>query len=267
VSEVRIVERDYEVFRAVERWRVVLGRHIAELAGFTGLRSCDQRLKKLCDAGYIERKKILYGVPSIYQNTHKAKLLASLPARSEKIRVEQIPHDIAVLDTAIFFHRTKGIPWEAITSEKQLHSLDGFGTRKHRPDFVIKQEGKSYCVEVELSLKAKARLEGIIQANFMDYDFQIWIVPDKACKIYQILEDNRKQYPNMYILELPRARPRRQRGRLPPLRAQQPPPQPRPSSKRSRRSPSTLRLTMLKSSPQSGPIPKARRSRSYGIPP
>jgi len=202
VSEVRIVERDYEVFRAVERWRVVLGRHIAALAGFEGQKACDRRLRKLIEAGYLERKKILYGVPGIYQNTHKAKLLASLPTRSEKIRVEQIPHDIAVLDTAIFFHKTKGIPWDAITSEKQLHSLDGFGTRKHRPDFIIKANDKTYCVEVELSLKAKARLEGIIQANFMDYDFQIWIVPDKACKIYQILEDNRKKYTNMHILEL-----------------------------------------------------------------
>ena len=202
MSEVRIVERDYEVFRAVERWRVVLGRHIKALAGFEGQKACDRRLRKLIEAGYLERKKILYGVPGIYQNTHKAKLLASLPARSEKIRVEQIPHDIAVLDTAIFFHRTKGIPWDAITSEKQLHSLDGFGVRKHRPDFIFKANGKTYCVEVELSLKAKARLEGIIQANFMDYDSQIWIVPDKVCKIYQILEDNRKKYTNMYILEL-----------------------------------------------------------------
>ena len=202
MSEVKIVPRDYEVFREVERWRVVLGRHIAELAGFTGQRACDQRLRKLIEAGYLERKKILYGVPSIYQNTHKAKILASLPARSEKYRVEQIPHDIAVLDTAIYFHRAKGIPWDAIKSEKQLHSMDGFGTRKHRPDFVINVNGKTYCVEVELSLKAKSRLETIIQANFMDYDYQIWIVPDKTCKIFQILEDNRRQYTNMHILEL-----------------------------------------------------------------
>ena len=202
MSEVRIVERDYEVFRAVERWRVVLGRHIAALAGFEGQKACDRRLRKLIEAGYLERKKILYGVPGIYQHTHKAKLLASLPTRSEKIRVEQIPHDIAVLDTAIFFHRTKGIPWDAITSEKQLHSLDGFGVRKHRPDFLMSVNDKTYCVEVELSLKAKVRLEAIIQANFMDYDFQIWIVPDKACKIFQILEDNRKKYTNMHLLEI-----------------------------------------------------------------
>ena len=202
MSELRLVDRDYRIFKEIERWRVVLGRHIAELAGFTGLRACDQRLSKLIKAGYIERKKILYGVPSIYSLTNKAKILASLPARAEKIRVEQIPHDIAVLDTAIYFCKVKSVSYGDMTTEKQLHSMDGFGVRKHRPDFIIKRDGKSYCVEVELSLKAKTRLEGIIQDNFMKYDFQIWVVPDKACKIYQILKDNQSQYTNIHILEL-----------------------------------------------------------------
>jgi len=202
MGEIRLVDRDMQIFRETERWRVVLGRQIAELAGFTGIRACDQRLNKLIKAGYLERKKILYGVPSIYSLTHKAKILASLPMRSEKIRVEQIPHDIAVLDTAIYFHKVKSVPFEDMTTEKQLHGIDGFGVRKHRPDFIINRNGQTFCVEVELSLKAKARLEAIIQDNFMQYNHQIWIVPDKACKIYQILKDNQSQYTNISILEL-----------------------------------------------------------------
>jgi len=202
MGEIRLVERDYQIFKEIERWRVVLGRQIAELVGFTGLRACDQRLRKLIQAGYIERKKVLYGVPSIYSLTNKAKLLASLPMRSEKIRVEQIPHDIAVLDTAIYFHKVKSVLFEDMITEKQLHSLDGFGVRKHRPDFIITRNGKTFCVEVELSLKAKARLEAIIQDNFMQYDYQVWIVPDKVCKIYQILEDSQSKYTNIRILEL-----------------------------------------------------------------
>ena len=202
MSNIRLMDRDYKIFREVERWRVVLGRHIAELVGFTGLRACDQRLRKLLLAGYLERKKILYGVAGIYSLTNQARAITNLPMKGEKIRIEQISHDIAVLDTAIYFHKMKGVPFEDMTTEKQLHSLDGFGTRKHRPDFVIKRNDKTYCVEVELSLKAKTRMEAIIQANFMDYDHQIWIVPDKACKIYQILKDNQSQYTNIHILEI-----------------------------------------------------------------
>ena len=202
MSEIRLVDRDYEIFRELERWRVVLGRHLAELAGFTGLKACQRRLKKLREAGYLERKRILFGIAGIYSLTSKARTIASLPMRAEKIRVEQIPHDIAVLDTAIYFHKQKGVPFGDMTTEKQLHSMDGFGIRKHRPDFVINRDSKTYCVEVELSLKAKARLESIIQDNFMQYDHQIWVVPDKACRIYQILKDNQSQYANIHILEL-----------------------------------------------------------------
>jgi hypothetical protein len=202
LGEIRLVERDIRLFREVGRWRVVLGRHITALAGFEGQRACQRRLKKLIEAGFLERKKVLYGVPGIYSLTHKAKLLASLPERPESVRVEQIPHDIAVLDTAIFLHRTKSIAFKDMVTEKQLHQQDGFGTRKHRPDFVFTANGKTYCIEVELSLKAKSRLEKNILDNFMAYDFQIWIVPDTQCKIHQILKDNQEKYPNIRLLEV-----------------------------------------------------------------
>ena len=202
MSEIRLVDRDYRIFKEIERWRVVLGRQLADLAGFTGLKACQRRLKKLIQAGFLERKKVLYGTAGIYSLTNNAKVIANLPLRIEKIRVEQIPHDIAVLDTAIYFHEVKGIPFEDMITEKQLHSLDGFGVRKHQPDFIFNRKGKNYCVEVELSLKAKSRMEAIMQANFMEYDHQIWIVPDKACKIYQILKGNQSQYTNIHILEL-----------------------------------------------------------------
>jgi len=203
VSEIRLVERDYKIFREIERWRVVLGRQVAELGEFTGLKACQRRLKKLIEAGFLERKRILYGVAGIYSVTAKARAIANLPVRSEKFRVEQIPHDIAVLDTAIYFHRVKGVPFGDMVTEKQLHSMDGFGVRKHRPDFVINREGKTYCIEIELSLKAKARLEAIIQDNFMKYDTQIWVVPDKTCKIAQILKDNQLKYKHhIYMMEL-----------------------------------------------------------------
>ena len=55
----RLVDRDIDIFREIERWRVVTGKHIGVLADFSGQRSCDRRLKKLIEAGYLERKKIL----------------------------------------------------------------------------------------------------------------------------------------------------------------------------------------------------------------
>jgi hypothetical protein len=204
MGEIRIVERDYKIFREIERWRVCLGRHIRELAGFGVQRTCDSRLRKLIDAGFITRKKILYGVPSIYSNTSKAKNMAGLPGRSDKIRIEQIGHDIMVLDTAIYIHKATGIPFDAMQTEKQLHMQDGFGVRKHRPDFVFFKGNEKYCVELELSLKAKSRLENNIKDNFMEYDKQIWVVPDRNTKIAQIIKQNIDKYPELIIWELER---------------------------------------------------------------
>ena len=179
------------------------GRHIRELVGFSGQRACDRRLRKLVQAGYLERKKILYGVAGIYRITAMgAKLENGISDRNSKIRIEQIGHDIAVLDTAIYFHKVHGIAYCNITTEIQLHRKDGFGIRKHRPDFIFKKDEKTTCVEVELALKAKDRFVKIMKDNFMQYDKQIWVVPDKESKIAKTLENNKKYYTNIEIIEL-----------------------------------------------------------------
>ena len=203
MSEIRLVDRDKKIIREIDRWRVCQGRHIRELADFSGQRACDRRLRKLIEAGYLKREKILYGVAGIYRVTAKAMnvIAGGLQNAHRKIRVEQIMHDIAVLDTAIFYSKKYEIPFDKITTEIELHRLDGFGVRKHRPDFIFTKNGKTTCVEVELSLKAKNRLEDIIKDNFSAYDNQIWIVPSLNSKIAKILETNKTMYP-MELIEL-----------------------------------------------------------------
>jgi len=199
-----IVSRDKKIIREIDRWRICQGRHIRELAGFSGQRACDRRLRKLIEAGYIKREKILYGVAGIYRNTIKATRIIEekLPSVNSKIRVEQIMHDITVVDTAIYFNKVKEIGFDNITTDVELHRNDGFGGRKHRPDFVFTKDGKTTCVEVELSLKSKNRFENIIKDNFLAYDKQIWIVPKFESKISKVLNDNITAYPNIEILEL-----------------------------------------------------------------
>ena len=89
--KLKLVERDYEIFREVERWRFCLGRHIKVLAGFSGQRACDRRLRALLEAGYMDREKIVYGVPSVYRATYRAKMLIGANKRQDKIRLDNIP--------------------------------------------------------------------------------------------------------------------------------------------------------------------------------
>lgn len=194
----KLVERDYVVFREVERWRYCLGRHIKILAGFPSQRSCDRRLKVLLDMGFLNRKKMIYGVPSIYTLPFKSKMLIGANKRQDKIRLDNIIHDIAVLDTAIYMMAKYNIPLSNIQTEKELHSKDGFSVRKHQPDFVFTKDNKTYCVEVELTLKAKERLEKNIKSNFLNFDIQIWVLEDNP-KLIRVIKESKLQYPNIEI--------------------------------------------------------------------
>lgn len=198
----RVTKRDELILQEIDRWRACGGRHIRFLAGFSGQRATDRRLRILMDAEYIERKKYLYGVPGIYFLTTKGKSLIQATARPEKVKVEQIVHDMTVLDTAIYFMHKQKLTLDDITTEKQLHQQDGFGVRKHRPDFVFQKDDETNCVEVELTLKAKNRLLNIIKDNFTEYDVQNWIVPESQSRIRQILVDSQRYYTNLEIISL-----------------------------------------------------------------
>ena len=197
-----LVERDYLIMREIERFRFCLSRHIKLLADFEGQRACDRRLKILIEAGYIDRKKVLYGVPSVYYLTHKGKMLIGANKRQDKIRTEKIPHDIAVVETAIYFIQKYNINSDEIITEKELNSKSGFGERKHCPDFLIEKKDKKYCVEIELSLKAKDRFEKIVEENYLTYDTQFWIAAKSGLKIQKRLKELSEKYSNIKIIEL-----------------------------------------------------------------
>lgn len=202
MNNFRLVERDLYLFQEVYRWRVILSRHLTALAEFSSQRTCDRRLKKLIEAGFLRRKKYIYGIPYLYFLTHKAQVLIHASTHTPKVKIEQIAHDISVLDTAIFVHDEKAVPFSDMQTEKELHSVDGFSNRRHRPDFIYHQNGKTVCVEVELSLKAKTRLVKNIQQNFMNYDSQLWIVPNLHNKIASVLNEQRKIYSDIDIISL-----------------------------------------------------------------
>lgn len=202
MEQLRVTERDELILREIDRWKACGSRHIRFLAGFSGQRATDRRLKILIDTGYLERQKFLYGMPYIYFLTSKGKSLIHVGKGKEKIKIEQITHDRTVLDTAIYFMNKEGLSLQDITTEKQLHQLDGFGLRKHRPDFIFTKDELTYCVEVELTLKAKNRLLNIIKDNFMEYDVQIWIVPDSQKAILQVLKESKKLYDNIQARSL-----------------------------------------------------------------
>ena len=154
-----LTERDEIIIREVDRWRGCLGRQIKTIGRFTGTRATDRRLQKLVESGYLERKKYIYGIASIYRITPLSKRKFTLGNYISKMRLEQIEHDLTVVDTYLYFKKKLALPSEAFISEKELRHEKGFVTRGHVPDFIVNYQDKKYAVEVELSLKAKDKLE------------------------------------------------------------------------------------------------------------
>ena len=195
----RLVERDYGILREIGRWKFMLGRHIEKMCGFNTASACDKRLKVLITAGFIQRKKYIYGIPSLYTLTHKGKILSEYNKRQDNIRIDKIHHDICVLDVAIQLMNILNISTDYIITERELHSNDGFGVSKHYPDFVLLQNDKKLAVEIELSLKERKRFEKNIQDNYRNYATQIWVIPKQEKKIFEILDKSKISYTNIRI--------------------------------------------------------------------
>ena len=193
-------ERDWEILRLVCRFRFCLGRHVRVLCGFSGARASDRRLKLLVEAGYLERQKYLYGIPYLYTLSHKGRILLGANKREDKIRVDRITHDIYVIEAIIYYGLKCGVPLSAIESEKELHIKDGFGIRKHQPDFVVQLNDQSIAVEVELNPKPKGRMEENIRENYLKYDRQVWITNNS--KVRSLLRGFTGEYSNIEALAL-----------------------------------------------------------------
>jgi len=179
-----LTQRDVDIITSIQRWRALLSRQIKVLCGFSGQRACDRRLKKLIEAGYIERKHFIYGIPRLYFVTRKAVKLLDLEYYTPNIRIEQITHDIAVIDTAIYLINNEGVEKSSITTEREMKHKAGFGNPKHFPDFIyFTKENKTFCVEVELSAKKPTTLERNIKNNYKVYDVQRWFIPSDRQKV------------------------------------------------------------------------------------
>lgn len=200
----QIQARDIRVLAEISRWRFLTSKQIKQLCGFNGQRSCDRRLAKLIEAGYITRKHYIYGVPRLYTVTPKAVRTFSLDYFTPHIRIEQIQHDIATINTSIYLIHGEGIDSASITTERELKHKAGFGnTNTHFPDFIYTKDNKTFCVEIELSAKKLTTLERNMKNNYKAFDFQLWFVPNDRPKVVENVKSIGKKY-GVEIIDLER---------------------------------------------------------------
>jgi hypothetical protein len=201
----QITDRDTAIIKEICKHRFLLARQIRILGKFNGQRACDRRVRKLIDAGYIERKFYITGIARLYTVTRKAVEVFGLDYYTPKIRLDQIFHDIAVVDTVVYLTHNHGIDPASIITERDRKHIAGFSNPIHFADFsYTTQDGKTVCVEVELSAKKQDTLFRNIQKNYKEYDAQIWVIPSDKPKIVESVKRAAQKYGNIEILPLER---------------------------------------------------------------
>lgn len=208
IKNIKLTKRDYLVLENIYKFGFCLSRHVQALASFPSSRTTDRRLSLLTKHGYLERQKIIYGIPYIYYLTRKGKNLIGKVPKVDKIKLDIISHNIGLLDylpTILKYLEKENLSIDDMVTEKELHSLDSFNTRRHHPDLAflssnLSDASKKIAFEFELTLKSKERLISNIEKNYLDYHKQVWIVPKSEKKIIQIIESLKDTFTGIEVI-------------------------------------------------------------------
>jgi len=169
----RVTERDLELLRWVGEQYAVSLPQLAVLMGRSEhaarwLRARWQR------EGWVEGRALLVGVPVFVWLTREGSRLAGLELKLWEPNAGALAHVAAVNEVRIFVERRR--PQAVWVSERELARDQERAAGKrhgHRPDGLVVVDGRHVAVEVELTLKSRARLERIVRALLRDYD-TVW---------------------------------------------------------------------------------------------
>jgi hypothetical protein len=133
---------------------------------------------RLVEADLVERITTLPGDPTLLCATRQGVAYAGLGLPPARVTPGAVDHWLACADVAIWAERRWG--WEALWSERELRFaeldtpepiasaiVDELPTGRlilHRPDLVVRDDGRTMVIEVELTPKAPRRLERIVRS-------------------------------------------------------------------------------------------------------
>lgn len=180
---IRLTDRDRELLRFIAGQRFILAAHAQAFLDAPRVVTY-RRLLALVDAGLLSYRRIFHAEPGCYQITNGGLAVIDSPLPKAKIDLRTYRHDVGAtwLWTHSQHHRYG--PAERVFSERELRSLDErldheLGTERfgvetggydragrpalHHPDvLVLASDERGVALELELSVKARSRLESIL---------------------------------------------------------------------------------------------------------
>jgi hypothetical protein len=169
--------RDRELVRWIARLGAVGIGHLQKRFGICRSVSYDV-VGRLVEAGLIERVATLPGDPTLLSATPQGIAYAGLGLPAARVGPGQVDHWVACADVATWAERRWGR--DVVMSERELRfaeldapkpiasaivgELPDGRPMLHRPDLLVRGDGHTIAIEVELTPKAPRRLERIVRS-------------------------------------------------------------------------------------------------------
>jgi hypothetical protein len=166
-----LTENDVIILEEINRFGFMTVREIATITK-RHEKVVYSRLKFLCEQEMLKHKQLLWGHPGAYWLTYRGQRFAkSLLTPIKEPRISTYAHELAVI--AVFIEMTakygEKLSWltaRELMSDKisaAENYKEAFKRLKSKiPDGIALFDGKKFAVEVELTLKGKARLAQIV---------------------------------------------------------------------------------------------------------
>ena len=171
----KLTDRDIEILRFINDCGYCSTQHLTQFLSVKRARIY-QILKRLVQRKFIIKEYLLHGHPAIYYLTAEGASFTELPP-IDYVSLGTYRHQIIMIDVALQLMRVH--PEALWISERHLkHDKyhDGIGKRGHVADsLLVFPDHRQVAIEVELSVKGKQRIEGIIKSYASQFDIkEVW---------------------------------------------------------------------------------------------
>lgn len=196
-AEEMLTPRDLEVLRWLGEQCGGRLDHLEALLG-CGERQARRVVARLREHGLVRVERLLVGEPSWVTPTSRGLALAGCEFRVWQPSLALLSHVAAVNGVRLHIQgRSPGSVW---VCERELARERGVSG--HLPDGVVVLDGRRVAVEVELTLKSRQRIEGILDDLAGSYDtFLYFCAPKPLACLTELAASGR--WPGLGLRELP----------------------------------------------------------------
>lgn len=170
-----LTERDVEILNFINHFGFCEMPQVEKRFNVRGARGY-QLMQRLIQMGLVKHERIFYGRHGIFRLTSKGASYTSLPPM-DKVPVGIYEHQLNIIE--VFLKLRLLYPEANWISERQLlHEkyFDGVGKSGHVSDgILVLPDNKQIAIEVELSVKGKKRIEGILKGYGSQFQLaEVW---------------------------------------------------------------------------------------------